>query len=434
MEAIKSQAKKRLVLGGNRSGKSEFGAIEAISHAIGYRPYLDKNDINYFTGDTPTIGRIVGEDFTNHIGSVIIPKLHDWIPKSEFKEIKKNARGQDTNWIFKNGSTIELMSYEQDSDKFEGWSGDWVWFDEPPPREIYIACMRGLIDRGGKAWFTMTPLKEPWIYNELFLNEKKDKDIWTSVWDMHDNIGYGLGEDEVRKFESSLMEHEKMARIHGKFRFLTGLVYSEFDPLYHVVKSFTIPSDWPIFEAIDPHPRTPHAVTWIAVSPDNTKYVFDELFKVGYISEICNFIKAKRKGRNPRVTLIDPASCTPNPISGIDIKREFTRNGIYPIKASKELHLGINRVKKALAKNPFGKSELYVMENCVETIKEFQMYIWDDYRGRQKDTRKEKENPLDKDDHMMENLYRLLLFEPKYQNVYRKDYEAEMNYNNFTGY
>ncbi len=42
------------------------------------------------------------------------------------------------------------------------------WYDEPPPRPHYIATSRGLIDNNGWSIFTLTPLKEAWIMDELF--------------------------------------------------------------------------------------------------------------------------------------------------------------------------------------------------------------------------------------------------------------------------
>ena len=124
-KASETDKRIRVVLGGNRSGKSEWGTMETISQALGFRPWLEEDDPNYWIREENTSIkiRIVGEDMRNHIMGVLIPKLRQWLPKKYIKHVKKNPQGVDTFWVLNNGTTIELMSYEQDSEKFEGWDG-----------------------------------------------------------------------------------------------------------------------------------------------------------------------------------------------------------------------------------------------------------------------------------------------------------------------
>lgn len=439
LKFLTSKAKTRIVLGGNRSGKSEAGCVEAVSQCLGYRPYLPKDHPAYKTElKIPCKGRICGEDYRNHIGNVIIPKLRQWIPRRELKDVKKNPQGVEVLWVFRNGSTLELMTYEQDSDKFEGADTDFIWFDEPPPRQIYVAAYRGLVDRGGRCWFTMTPLKEPWIKNELWDKQNKPGfDVDGFIFDINDNIGFGLTDKNVKDFEQILSPDEIEARLRGRFMHLSGLVYKQFDYATHVVKPFEIPPDWSIYVAIDPHPRTPHAVLFMAVAPDGSKYVFDELFRACLVEELCAFIKAKLAGKRPRVILIDPASTAPNPVSGLTVQKEFTKHGIYTIKASKELSAGILRVQKALKKGPNGMPEVFIFSSCKETISEFNNYVWDEYKGKARFEKSEKNSPRDKDDHMMENLYRLLIMNPTYQPLSKMSFEEREEYqprNLTTGY
>lgn len=406
---------------------------------LGYRPWLAEDDVNYWIrrAKNPIKIRVCGEDLRNHIMGVLIPKFHQWMPKAELKEVRRNPQGVETLWMTRNGSTAEFMSYEQDSEKFEGWDGDFVWFDEPPTYAIYIACFRGLVDRGGKMIFTMTPLKEPWIKEKLWDKAKdKDSDIGGFVFTTFDNIGYGLTEKNVRAFEKELNEDEKTARLYGQFIHLSGRIYKEFNYTTHVIEAFKIPSNWPVYEAIDPHPRTPHAVLWVAVGPDGTKYVVDELFREGVISDIATYIKAKRtvNGYHVKSTLIDPSACTPNPVNGVNVQSEFAKNGVYTIKASKEMTAGISAVKEALELK-FGKSSLYVFNNCKETIREFDYYVWDEYVGRNREKKEAPNSPRDKDDHMMECLYRIILFRPKFRSrISKLDYEDIFHPNSTTGY
>ena len=40
---------------------------------------------------------------------------------------------------------------------------DWIHVDEPIPEAMWNAVSRGLMDTGGSAWFTCTPIAEQWI-------------------------------------------------------------------------------------------------------------------------------------------------------------------------------------------------------------------------------------------------------------------------------
>src|SRR6478752_2652009 len=62
----KSDAKGRLYIGGNRSGKSVGGVVEDLWWATGRHPYLK-------TPELPVHGRIIGVDFINGIQGILLP-------------------------------------------------------------------------------------------------------------------------------------------------------------------------------------------------------------------------------------------------------------------------------------------------------------------------------------------------------------------------
>ena len=71
--------------------------------------------------------------------------------------------------------------------------------------------------------------------------------------------------------------------------------------------------------------------------------------------------------------------------------------------AVKDRELGILEVKNHLV-GPNNEPSIFFFDDLKRTIFEIEGYMYDE------DTQK----PLDKDDHMMENLYRLLLLNTKY--------------------
>jgi phage terminase large subunit-like protein len=179
----------RVASGGNRSGKSTAGINEDVAYALGYRPWLKPDDPDYKVDvRVPNKGLICGESFQEQVKKVILPKLlgdpekgvPGAIPTNLLADVKRNPQGVITYIRLTNGSEIFLQSYDQDVDLFESADYDWVHFDEPPPRSIWVAVQRGLTDRMAPAWLTMTPLKEPWLYDEVYKREDCKVSISTS--------------------------------------------------------------------------------------------------------------------------------------------------------------------------------------------------------------------------------------------------------------
>src|SRR3972149_2614216 len=167
--AAVANAQKKVVIfqGGNRSGKTTSLIVAIVSLMLGYFPWAPAIFLRF---KPPIKVRLFGEDWTHHVGQVLIPEIKKWMPASQVKTTKKNNQGIDYFWELKNGSILEIMTYEQQTDQVEGWSGHVVACDEPMPRDKYIANKRGLVDYNGVYLMAFTPLKEPWIKDELIDN------------------------------------------------------------------------------------------------------------------------------------------------------------------------------------------------------------------------------------------------------------------------
>jgi phage terminase large subunit-like protein len=148
----------------HNSGKTEAGAADCIKLALGIHPYIKLG--------SPNKGRIYGETLDKGIMEVIWPKYEAMMPIHEVRHISKYSGGQIKKVTYLNGSTDEFLSYEMPIKVSEGWTGHRVWFDEPPPKELYTACVRGLMRYEGRITITATPLSEAWLYDELFLKGK----------------------------------------------------------------------------------------------------------------------------------------------------------------------------------------------------------------------------------------------------------------------
>jgi len=414
----KSTALIRAIFGGNRSGKTTAGGMEFLFHMTKQYPawYPEENKLY-----GPIKGRIIAKDLQKGVGEVIIPFLDEWLDPSLIEKKVKNPIGIPTKFIFKDGSQFDILTHEMSTEQFEGWRGHMAWFDEPPPRDKYIATLRGLVDYRGRAWLTLTPLTQPWIYDEIYtVGTVGDSDTFIVVADITDNPY--LNSQAIEEFAARLTEEEREARLHGRFLHLTGLVYKEFSPDIHIASSssFRMEPHWTKYFAIDPHERTPTACLWLAVDPSENIYVYDELWLGDMtIEQIALAILAQEGGTAPQIRLIDPHNDKDNVAAGgFNIRKELMKYGVFCQRANSDPFLGKSRIREALRPqySPVHQrmtSLFKVSRDCPQTIYEFQHYIYDEHR-RNKEEYDPKEKVKKKNDHFMDCLRYVFNFGPRY--------------------
>lgn len=427
----------RIASGGNRSGKSTAGINEDVAHALGYRPWLKSDDPDYKVDvRVPNKGLICGESFQEQVKKVIVPKLlgdpetgiPGAIPTHEISDTKKNPQGVVTYIRFKNGSQIFLQSYDQPVDLFESADYDWFHGDEPPPRPIWVAVQRGLTDRRGRSWLTMTPLKEAWLYDELYSR----KDVGLYYFDIEDNLDFGLSREGIDQFSSSLTDDEKEARLRGRYFHLTGLVYKKYGSI-HRLKRFVIPRFYAMWMHIDTHPRTPHHAIFMAIDPKQRKYICGELKNGAAANRIDHFceslhvyIKEVLGWRaDDIVKLIDPIAQIPDPMKeGRSMWDEFADLGFRCKPGSKNRDSGILLCQKEIDYDLDKKQfpNLFVFDDLPGIDFELRHYVWDDWNAKAAQHKTEKQVPVKKDDHFVEGLHRILLDEPYCEMMTARDY------------
>lgn len=416
--------KRRLLRAGNRFGKSQMGCAEDCAFLLGHRPWLSPSSPFYTLGipQHPNKGLVITTDF-DKVDEVWTAqgaspgKIWQFLPQGFVKSVSRNSSGVIDTIYCHNKSILRfdtVRSWQNNNQSIESADYDFIHVDEPCPEQMWIAASRGLVDRGGPAWFTLTPLREVWI-NDMFFprryqgssdTEIKDGSRWAMQGSMRDNPH--LTEEAIQEFESQLTDEEKQCRIEGLPLELSGLIYKSFDFDRHVLKEVpkgwkdynNPPSNYTIYYAIDPHPQTPHAVLFCAVSPHGQKFFWGELFIHTTISELAKLICSKLGGRYIYSAKCDPLAYINDPITGTNIEEELANHGVLVEKATKALSLGILKVQEELKK----ENNVYFSPTLEETLWEFERYIWDEKTNK----------PVDKDDHMMENLYRIMLENPRY--------------------
>jgi len=416
IEFHSSSARKRLFLGGNRSGKTVGGVTESIWWLTGKHPYIQ-------TPKPPVRGRCVSVDFLNGVERIVKPEFARWMPASALSggSWEKAYNKEFRILTLANGSTLEFMSYDQDVDKFAGTSRHFIHFDEEPPRDIYIECLQRLIDVNGSFWMTLTPLEgmSGWLYDELYLQAKEDTSIKCVEVDMEDNPHINYGEAQV--ILSGLTEEERLIRKSGKFVQIGGLIYKMFDPAKHVIDEIPYSKLEALgglhVAAMDHGFSNPTAFLWAAVNGDGRVVIYDEYYVSGKIvrdhAQAIHRINAEH-GRVPEYYVGDPSIRNIDPITGTSVLLEYQEYGIPIVLGNNDQKAGINRVARYLT-GVNGVPQLFVTENCTNLIREIGRLRWAQWANKKiRADKNAKEEQHKKDDHAADALRYLISSRPEF--------------------
>lgn len=438
----RSEKKRKLYIGGNRSGKSVGGVTEGIWRATCTHPY--RPDLNAIG---PNNGRVVGVDFTQGIEKILIPLYKQWLYPSALRgSTWENAYDKWTKTLnFSNGSTIEFMSYDQDLDKFAGTSRHWVHFDEEPPRSIWVECLARLIDTNGDFWMTMTPVEGiTWVYEDLYEHNVDNPDGNVEVISINSIENPYLNAAAIQEFSNVLgNDEDSSTRIGGAFVQQGGRVYKNFDPTVgglHVLsepiddpKAMFPNANWLWIMGLDHGLKNPTAVLWMAVNEYGYCVVFDEHYQNELtIDQHAKIIKEriKQHGRFPDLLVADPSIRNRLANTGVSTHQEYAKLGLPFILGNNDIKSGIIRVKRYFTPAPLiagvnyrphplfpvaGEAypRLRISPKCANVIKEGKLYRFKTYANKKlNDDRNPYEEPNPKDDHALDALRYMIMTRP----------------------
>lgn len=408
----KSTKRNRWVFGGNRSGKTECGAVECVYMARGIHPYRqNRQDV---CGWVVSLSLQVQRDVAQK--KILRYLRRDWIEDVVMISGRKDSPEHGiidfirVKNVFGGTSVIGFKSCDQGREKFQGASLDFVWFDEEPPLEIYEECRMRVLDKKGDVFGTMTPLKGlTFVYNEIYLNRRNDPEVWYEFMEWSDNPY--LDKDEIEALERTLDERTLQARRYGKFVSEgAGLVYPEFDESIHVIEPFSVPKEWQDGISIDPGLNNPLSAHWYAVDFDDNVYVVAEHYEAGRdidyhadaIKRISKELNWFTDGRGRICALIDSAS-KQRTLGSVKSVAElfYERDILVNPNVEKDLFTGIARVKSYL-NHKNGLPNIYVFKNCVNLIRELKGYYWGS-----------GDAPRKADDHSLDEMRYYLMSKPK---------------------
>lgn len=404
----KCQKRNRWVFGGNRSGKTECGAVECVWTALGIHPFRrNRQDVSgWVVSLTQQVQRDVAQ-----------AKILKYLPKRcVVKVVMREGSHASPEYgiidyiVVRNAfgglSRIGFRSCDQGREKFQGMSLDFVWFDEEPPKEIYDECRMRVFDRKGDIFATMTPLKGlTWVYDEIELNVNDDPEVWCEYMEWRDNPY--LDPQEVAQMEKVIPKSEQQSRRYGRFSSGAGLVYPEFDFNVHVIDPFPIPYDWQCNISIDPGLQNPTSCHFYAVDYDGVIYVVAEHFEAGQsvdhhvraLFEIADRLNWRRDSKGRLTALIDSAANQRTLAYEKSVAELFSEKGvIVNTNVNKDLYTGIQRVKSLFEQRP---PRIYIFSCCTNLIRELKSYWWG-FNDR----------PKKVDDHALDELRYFVMSQP----------------------
>lgn len=398
-----SQKKGRQYVGGNRSGKTVGGINEDIFWLRGQHPFRK-------VPEPPVIGRITTVDFKNGAQKIIIPNLRQWIPPS----LLINGSWTDSYDAQKhvltcsNGSELEIMSYDQELDKFAGVPRHFIHFDEEPPKDIFGECKARLVDYGGSWWMTMTPVEGmTWTYEEIYEPSVDGRNslIDVIVVDTHENPH--VSDQAIDELMEGLDEEEKLIRAKGKYIAIGGLVFKHYDEERHVISQSVPPANWTHYMSLDAGYNNPTAWLWHAVAPDGTIITYDEHYKsemtVEQHAEIVNQKEAYYRGAYgiiPFLKIADPAIRQRQQVTGLSIQIEYAKHGInLALGQTRDINAGLDKMNNYLRTGKW-----MITENCINLRKEMKKYKRAQYAtSKLREKNNKQETPQKKDDHAIDS-------------------------------
>ena len=233
--------------------------------------------------------------------------LNDWDKswKSHERILRLYYRDPDTREI-RGESTIQFMSYDQDPSDFA--SGDYhlVLHDEPPKEAIWVENMARTMRVDGTMMVAMTWPDDPtiavdWILDRVYEPGQpgKLKDPHTDWINLITTENMNLKQDAIAIASAKMSEAERATRIYGQHIRLSNRIHPLFTDetrqwcfqcvdltivddrhqcgkcrsphvlAFNHVRPVDVNPNYPCVFLMDPHPRKPHLMIWVQVTPND---------------------------------------------------------------------------------------------------------------------------------------------------------------------
>ena len=279
-----SNATQKLLMAGNRVGKSLCGAMEMAIHLTGKYPdwwegrkfgrpiRARAGGVSNETTRDVCQKELVGQPddpSARGTGSIPIDDIGETVRKAGVPNAMNSlvVRHITGGW-----SRLGFKAYEMGKEKWMGEQVDVIWLDEEPPSSIYSQALTRTADRGGNVYLTFTPEQGMTAIIAQFINDiKKGQEMIQASWDDAPHMTRSI-RDQILQ---ALPPHERKMREKGIPQLGSGLVFPIVEEEI-LCDPIDIPNHWPRLCGIDFGWDHPTACVWIAWDRDvDTVYVYD---------------------------------------------------------------------------------------------------------------------------------------------------------------
>ena len=332
---------------------------------------------------------------------------------------------------FQGYSRIQFMSYDQDPADFASGDFHFILHDEPPKEAIWIENLVRAKRVDGTMMMSMTWPDDPttpvdWIIDRVYepAQPGRDHDESYAWFDMYATDNQNLNQTALAELARSLTAEEKARRIYGQHLRLSTRVHPLFTDTPHewcfschdlairtatgacgrcggeYVSTFThvqpvlVNPTYPCLQLLDPHPRKPHMLCWLQVTPN------DDLEQVAELEiddtplvvwQAVQDLEAEY-GWSSIARLMDPnmgrsPSGTERNISWQDA---FDQVGMR-IDLADDGEVGRRVLNEYLKPDEATKRPRYIVDpRCMKTIYQMKRYAWDDHKRSLEKDQKQK--------------------------------------------
>lgn len=327
----------RVILGGNRTGKTETGGVDAVCAALGSDiiPYTDfwSEEDKAIADKWAVIGASSG--WVCSVSYKLQPagcqeKILHYLPESEIADISYLRKVENiiSQIILKNGKTITFKSYEQGRKDFQSAGIGWIWYDEEPPKDIWQeGSMRQSAGVTLYRWLTMTPVEGmTWVYHDLYIPWREGRlpsmQLIEVGWDDNPH----LTESQKAQMAEGLTADELEVRKSGKFVRPSGSVYKEWNLANY--KPIAYDPYLPLHVTWDFGVNDPTVMIWI--QPNGGEYRVIDYYEatdvdIGHYVQVLN----SKPYKTPELHTGDIAGNARNLTTGTSPIEELAKKGIH---------------------------------------------------------------------------------------------------------
>lgn len=285
---------------------------------------------------------------------------------------------------------------ERSQDLIQGITLAGVFFDEValmPESFVNQATGRCSVDCS-KYWFNCNPDGPYHWFKVNWIDKRKEKNLLYLHFTMDDNLS--LSEKVKARYRSMYSGVFYKRYILGLWCMAEGIIYDMFDPERHVkpvLEFFRQLVDANRYVSIDYGTQNATAMLLWNKGIDGVWYCTREYYYSGRDkgkqktdSEYADDLEKWLDGTKIKAVIVDPSAAS--------FITELRKRGYKVLKAKNEVEDGIRLVGTLL-----NQEKIIFAESCVNTIKEFASYIWDE-----KAAERGEDKPVKEHDHAMDSV------------------------------